>query len=625
MDSNVTWMFTERPAILVIFPSLLRTVVCCSFQGALSPLVGSWPQLVAPFLGLITCFGYAYPNRSYAGSRCCALCTGGRGCTSQSWTPWVRVPKRPILCLPTSLLSIWSLWGSTHPHRHEVKEGDKERLPVPSLRSTKHERWKEPSMSRRTEVSTVLRDVLNERARMRARETGLIKRERACDGADVAQRLIFGWWQEPAMALEGRCQIVGRRERSLTASGLSQRFPRSGGSVPPSVGRTGSLTAFGGGSHLVFVVAALSGSDPGRPLGDGSAKRTGRDLEGRGRQRQRQPGRHHAGRAMGCTEWSARRSSTDQWQQHRRKCPFPAAEIPAGALSLADLGVFGRDRLGDLPRRPQEVKGDVLTRLFQRVSLWLRSGHRLGASGDVACSDGRGQRAGGASWQTGTLAHEAPCDEVPKEVAEQRRERIRSEAQDHGCPVSEEAQDLAGGLIVLTHAPRCLLSGPEVIVCARLRWQIERLFRLWKQEGKKDEWRSKKPDHIMTERSAKVCAMVMHPWLRHQGCWQDEQRSLCKAAPLVRPEIHRLRIALVEGRVRSVLRALIAQLRPFGGRLTRRNAHPGTDQLLAEGLDWPVPFFTSCLWGLHIPLPPSPPPGTRTQMAHLSALRFYAS
>lgn len=79
-------------------------------------------------------------------------------------------------------------------------------------------------MSSITEISEALTEVLNEKANRLALETGFIKRVRKFDGADFAQRLIFGWWQEPDLSLEGLCQVLGRREVDLSAPGLSQRF-----------------------------------------------------------------------------------------------------------------------------------------------------------------------------------------------------------------------------------------------------------------------------------------------------------------------------------------------------------------------------------------------------------------
>ena len=78
-------------------------------------------------------------------------------------------------------------------------------------------------MSSIAEISAALTEVLNERAKHLALETGFIKRVRKFDGADFAQSLIFGWLQEPDLSLEGLCQILGRREVNLSAPGLFQR------------------------------------------------------------------------------------------------------------------------------------------------------------------------------------------------------------------------------------------------------------------------------------------------------------------------------------------------------------------------------------------------------------------
>ena len=71
-----------------------------------------------------------------------------------------------------------------------------------------------------------LQQILEEEAVRLARETGFIERERAFNGADFAQALILGWLQRADERLEGFVQILERREVSITASGLSQRFSK---------------------------------------------------------------------------------------------------------------------------------------------------------------------------------------------------------------------------------------------------------------------------------------------------------------------------------------------------------------------------------------------------------------
>jgi hypothetical protein len=141
---------------------------------------------------------------------------------------------------------------------------------------------------------------------------------------------------------------------------------------------------------------------------------------------------------------------------------------------------------------------------------------------------------------------------VPKRVGNQRRKQMQNDANDHGREPSEEILDLEDWTILLTSVPRRMLSLPDVLVLARLHWQSERLFRLWKEDSQIDEWCSKKPSRFLTELYATLCAMVIQPWLFHQGCWTDPHRRLFQAAHLLQREINRLMVALYEDQVLPV-------------------------------------------------------------------------
>lgn len=96
---------------------------------------------------------------------------------------------------------------------------------------------------------------------------------------------------------------------------------------------------------------------------------------------------------------------------------------------------------------------------------------------------------------------------------------------------------------------------------------------------------------MVTEWSAKLCAVVIPQWLLHHGCWDDPHQSLFKAAQMV----NRLMGALVEGAVESPLTSILQLLRHSGSCLSLCKAPPRTDQRLVEGLDWPTNVSTSCV------------------------------
>src|SRR6266568_5592952 len=75
-----------------------------------------------------------------------------------------------------------------------------------------------------THFAEIVQRILEEETEQLAREVGFIQREREISGADFVQALILGWLQEPEIALDGLTQVLERREVSISASGLSQRF-----------------------------------------------------------------------------------------------------------------------------------------------------------------------------------------------------------------------------------------------------------------------------------------------------------------------------------------------------------------------------------------------------------------
>jgi len=147
---------------------------------------------------------------------------------------------------------------------------------------------------------------------------------------------------------------------------------------------------------------------------------------------------------------------------------------------------------------------------------------------------------------------------------------------------------LAGWTIVVTNVPRRRLNTEQVFIILRLRWQIERLFRLWKEHGQIDQWRSKKRWRILCELYAKLCAMLIQQWLTQLGCWQDPHRSLVKAAQVVRREAGQLMVALYRGGIEEAVVSIIGCMQS-GCRLNTRKTNPNTSQFLqGTPLVWPT-------------------------------------
>jgi hypothetical protein len=86
---------------------------------------------------------------------------------------------------------------------------------------------------------------------------------------------------------------------------------------------------------------------------------------------------------------------------------------------------------------------------------------------------------------------------------------------------------------LITNVAHTLLTVDEVLLLARCRGPLELCWKLWKQVGKVDTWRSAKPYRILTEIYAKLLGCLITHWLTLLECWQAPNRSMVKARQVV--------------------------------------------------------------------------------------------
>jgi len=246
--------------------------------------------------------------------------------------------------------------------------------------------------------------------------------------------------------------------------------------------------------------------------------------------------------------------------------------------------IFAIERLCRIARE-KKGKRYFVTRLQSKTNLYTRRGHRIHLDGILPQQVGQVREVGVVLGQKNGLPVRLILVKVPEEVAEERKERIHRTAQKNGDVPSEEILALAHWTIVITNIPCKRAIYSDILVLLRLRWQIERLFRLWKEDAKIDEWRTKKPYRILCEFYAKMCAMIIQQFFIQEGCWLDPLRSLVKAAGCLRRECNRIMVAFYEGNLGKTVQSILRTLRS-GCRIERRVTSPSTAQLLLDGLDW---------------------------------------
>jgi Transposase DDE domain len=440
----------------------------------------------------------------------------------------------------------------------------------------------EGTMSSVAQIAQILREVLEEEANGLGRETGWQQRERALSGADFVQTLLFGWWQEPEISLDGLTQVAGRRLVQITASGLHQRFTPEAAQMLFQI-----LTRLVQAHVRHSLVETLPFLRPFSAvvLEDSSTIALPRELASVWQGSGRKDGSASAAASVKLFVRLDLRNGTmegpmlTQGRHTDTRSPLSLDDVPAAGLYLADLGFASGQRFRHVVGKAAG-KRYFLSRLLPKTRLQTRRGHRIELRGILPHQVGERLEIGVILPTAGRLPVRLILERVPEEVAELRRARMREEARHQGREANEDLLELCGWSILITNVPRRWLSAEQILVLIRARWQIERLFCLWKAQGCVDSWHSQHPWRILCEVYAKLAAMVIQHWLMVLGCWQDPYRSIVKAAQVCRREAGRVMAGLMEDNLEAVLTSVVGCMQS-GCRLNTRKQFPSTAQYLA--------------------------------------------
>jgi len=178
---------------------------------------------------------------------------------------------------------------------------------------------------------------------------------------------------------------------------------------------------------------------------------------------------------------------------------------------------------------------------------------------------------------------------VPDEVAKLRRCKMIQEAQRKGRKIALKSLKVASFSVLYCNIPAEMLTMKEAFVLMRTRWQIELIFKLWKNHGCIDEWRSEKPWRRICEVYAKLVAMIIQHWILLSSCWQDPDRSLFKAVKTIKRHAISLASAFASFNEQRLIEVLetIQRCLSLGCRINKRKTKPHNYQLLLDINDIP--------------------------------------
>jgi hypothetical protein len=406
-----------------------------------------------------------------------------------------------------------------------------------------------------TQLSSGLQKLLTETADAVAQATGFVKRKRIVTGADFVQGLVFGLMAEPN-ATRHQLHIAYNRNSSkaISAEGLDQRFTHE--AVEFLKNMVENALQIGIKSRMGTAFGVL-GKFKGVYVLDGTKV----NINGN---------QQHLLTRLNLSTGEMLWQHSDQ-RHHENHFALTHAPLPPGALRLADLGFFHLDTFAQLNREGVYW----LTRYKARTTLYDQQGQALDLvvllqTGAVNCPVWVGK-------------HHLPAwlvaQPVPAPVAQKRQDKHRHRAQRKQKPVSTSVLHLAAWTIYLTSIPDLDFAALDAL--AHARWQIERVFKLWKSFFRLPEARSHQPIRLLCLFWAKLLAILIAHWLIALDPRTFPQRSLWQSAQVVQSFAFVLLDALSHpAALRRVLRRFQATLARVA-RLSKRGSHKLSFQLLA--------------------------------------------
>jgi len=429
-------------------------------------------------------------------------------------------------------------------------------------------------------VTRAMQTVLTSVADAAAVASGVVKRKRKLCGAGLVQTLVFGWLANPQSTYDELAQTAASLGIAITPQAIEQRLTPSAAEMLKTTLDAAAEQVLSACPQAVPLLSRFNGvyiqdsswitlPDELREVWPGC----GTNCEKGGLSSLKIQLRWEM--LTGAFE----HLSLTAGKTHDGKAQQEFAPLAAGSLRLADLGYFSLEVF----KQFNEAKVFWLTRLKANCQLfsadgtpldlpnWLKAHNEEEVEAEV--------RLGKHAWLPARLL----AKRVSPQEANKRRRRLKKQAKSKGRTPSENRLALADWDIYATNLSAERLTLKEAFVLARVRWQIELLFKLFKSHGQIDQSRSSKPYRILCEVYAKLIAMIIQHWILLVGGWRYPQYSLQKAAKVVAKYALAMAAAFAASEKRLIetfetVKGALAN----GCRTSGRKSKPSTFQLLFQ-------------------------------------------
>ena len=431
-------------------------------------------------------------------------------------------------------------------------------------------------MTNLTQVAEAMQALLTTKADELARSCGFVRRQRKVTGSNFAQAVVFTALADPDATesrLHATAALVGldasrqALDKRLNAKGAEFLRDLLGTAVTEAVATPVAiplLRRFTSVEVLDSTTIALADELADHYRGGGGGTTTG------------------AKAAVKLTVGLDLRSGTlhgpelADGRAADLRAALAEAGPPPGGLQLADLNYFSLAKFA----RWQGAGAYWLSRFKAGTTVFDPQGRRIDLLALLRDAGGVDVDRDVVLGSEQRLACRLVARRVPAEVAALRRQRLSAKGERRDNRVSALSLALCEWTVLVTNVPRVMLNVEEAMALARMRWQIELIFKLWKSCGGIDEFRRAKPLAALCELYGKLLAQVVRHWVIVVGAWSRRDRSVTKAAEIVRSLAMSLAAAMRSvGRLRAVL-GHARRMMEVAARMEKRKGAPNAHDVI---------------------------------------------
>ena len=379
------------------------------------------------------------------------------------------------------------------------------------------------------QVPYKMQQILTSTAEVSALKTGFVTRNRKLTGDRFIQTLVFSWLENPDATYTHLAQTAGALGIPITRQAIEQRFTSEAAETLKMTLEAAAVEVISADPQTLPLLEHFKGV-----YVQDSSWITLPDVLHETWKGGRKKNKPDTASVKLHLRFDVATGTFEHFQLTDGVTPDSTIEkqiemLPPGSLRLADLGFFSLETLDKLS------KANVfwITRFKVNCSLFDETGEPFCLQKKLKTHTANTFEVQVIVGGTKRIKARLVAQKLSEQETQKRHRDIRYRAKRKNTTPSKARLQLAGWNIYITNIGAEQLTPEQIGVIARVRWQIELMYKCFKSIGKIDTSRSDKPYRILCEMYAKLIVVLIRHWIMLVVGWRCLRHSLMKTAKLI--------------------------------------------------------------------------------------------